>query len=186
MAIPTTREGLIDAIYVYNGDGKCRGCGATVEWWETPKGKKMPFDEKNGRYTPHWGTCPERGQFANKKESAKSGDSFQRPVQTGTSGRSAAGVSQVRSEGAQAARQQVPDLGPTPAPEIDRFENGLRWLNDEYRRALARGSAENEELRRTVHEMDNILVREGYFDANKTVVTWAVQWMKIKTILDLK
>jgi hypothetical protein len=75
--IPTKREELVDAGYVFDGEGYCRGCGAAIEWWITPSGKKMPMSvqeikkEGAGFFAPvigykrvaHWGVCPNASDF---------------------------------------------------------------------------------------------------------------------------
>jgi hypothetical protein len=43
MAEPLTSDQLKAAGYEYSNDGTCRGCGAPVEWWLTPAGKRMPM-----------------------------------------------------------------------------------------------------------------------------------------------
>jgi hypothetical protein len=43
MAIPTQREELVAAGYVFDDESRCRWCGIEIEWWLTPKGAKMPF-----------------------------------------------------------------------------------------------------------------------------------------------
>jgi hypothetical protein len=61
MAFPKTLEELKAAGYKYNGDGTCRSrkCEARIEWWITPRGKKIPLDiDGKGNITPHWSTCP--------------------------------------------------------------------------------------------------------------------------------
>jgi hypothetical protein len=50
MPFPETKEALEAAGYVFDNEGRCRGCGAPIEWWITPNGKKMPMiviDEKD-------------------------------------------------------------------------------------------------------------------------------------------
>ena len=44
--------------------GTCKGCGATIWWVITPKGKKMPQDATGG---PHWATCPKAKDFKKAK-----------------------------------------------------------------------------------------------------------------------
>lgn len=56
MGFPTTLEELKEQGYKFSGDGECRSCGADIEWWETPRGKKMPMD--HGTATSHWSSCP--------------------------------------------------------------------------------------------------------------------------------
>lgn len=81
MAIPEKREDLIAMGYVYTGDGKCRGCGANIEWWITKNGKRMPMsvhEEGSGLMQEHTGRvgffrrahfedCPEAAAFRGGK-----------------------------------------------------------------------------------------------------------------------
>jgi len=41
MKFPATSNELRAAGYEYDNDANCRGCGARIEWWITPNGKKM-------------------------------------------------------------------------------------------------------------------------------------------------
>jgi hypothetical protein len=82
MALPEKREDLIALGYVFDNDAKCRGCGAAIEWWVTPKGKKMPMsvkekkDETKGFFAPveefiripHWTDCPNADEFRGRKK----------------------------------------------------------------------------------------------------------------------
>ena len=61
MPFPKTDTEFNQAGYVYENKGKCRGCGADIEWWRTPKGKAMPLDA--GTLEPHWSTCPNAKEF---------------------------------------------------------------------------------------------------------------------------
>ena len=77
MPTPTKREDLVALGYVYDNDAFCRGCGAPIEWWITPKGKKMPMsvneikDETCGfpqpilrvDRVPHFVDCPNADHF---------------------------------------------------------------------------------------------------------------------------
>ena len=73
MAIPNNSNDLKKAGYEYDGEGTCRGCGAPIEWWITPAGKKMPLSTKSigtlatGDWRqvlePHWAVCPEADSF---------------------------------------------------------------------------------------------------------------------------
>jgi hypothetical protein len=79
--IPTKREDLIAMGYVFDNEATCRGCREKIEWWITPKGKKMPmtvaevkdeskpFPQPVLRYdrVPHWGVCPNAEDFRRKK-----------------------------------------------------------------------------------------------------------------------
>jgi hypothetical protein len=66
MPFPTTREGLKAAGYRFDNHAKCRGCRQDVEWYFTPKGKKMPFNlmpEDSSPAIAHWTTCPNAEDF---------------------------------------------------------------------------------------------------------------------------
>jgi hypothetical protein len=65
--IADTREGLVAAGYKYESTANCRGCGVPIEWWTTPRGKKMPMSVKvkNAR-VPHWAECPAADSFRRK------------------------------------------------------------------------------------------------------------------------
>lgn len=61
MGFPTTLDELRSSGYKFDGESECRGCAADIEWWTTPKGKKIPMD--HGTAIPHWSTCPEAKSF---------------------------------------------------------------------------------------------------------------------------
>lgn len=74
--IPTKREDLVSMGWVFDNEAHCRGCGEPVEWWITPKGKKMPMTVKEVRdrdspispikeiqRIPHWATCERADSF---------------------------------------------------------------------------------------------------------------------------
>ena len=77
MAIPTTREDLEARGYVFDNEANCRGCGQPIEWWITPRGKKMPMTVKEVKdetkvfpqpvlrleRLPHWSDCPNADSF---------------------------------------------------------------------------------------------------------------------------
>lgn len=62
MEFPKTPDEMKAGGYTYKDQGTCKdrgnaaGCGATIDWWLTPRGKNMPTDA--GTATPHWETCP--------------------------------------------------------------------------------------------------------------------------------
>lgn len=80
MAIPTSREDLTAMGYVFDNEAKCRGCGADIEWWITPKDKKMPMSVVEVKdeskvfpqpilrvdRIPHWSNCPKADSFRRK------------------------------------------------------------------------------------------------------------------------
>lgn len=74
MAFPDTRKKLEMHGYHYNGEGTCRGCGCVLHWYDTPKGKKMPMEVKEGTEDDdeqtlicHYETCPQGDEFRKKK-----------------------------------------------------------------------------------------------------------------------
>ena len=58
-----SREELEAAGYRFLNPSRCAGqdCGAEIDWWETPKGKKMPLDPDT--LEPHFGSCPNVKEF---------------------------------------------------------------------------------------------------------------------------
>jgi hypothetical protein len=75
MAIPDNRKDLESFGYEFNGEGTCRGCGAELLWFITPREKKMPFSriadsgpsDDSEKLEPHWGVCSARDQFRRPK-----------------------------------------------------------------------------------------------------------------------
>lgn len=74
---PATSDELKVAGYEYVNDGRCSGtdCGASIEWWLTPAGKRQPMSVKlatdllhsNAEVRePHHATCPNVGEFRRK------------------------------------------------------------------------------------------------------------------------
>jgi hypothetical protein len=63
MPFSKTDTELIKAGYKFDNRGRCMGkdCQAEIEWWLTPKGKRIPLDA--GTLEPHWSTCPNREDF---------------------------------------------------------------------------------------------------------------------------
>ena len=61
MPFPKTEVELKEQGYRFVSQGKCRGCHADIEWWDTPKNKLIPLDP--GTMEPHWATCPNRDEF---------------------------------------------------------------------------------------------------------------------------
>lgn len=70
MAFPTTVEEMKEQGYKFSGEGKCRSCGADIEWWETPRDKKMPTN--HGTAEPHWTTCPSANEH--RTDNGKQGE----------------------------------------------------------------------------------------------------------------
>lgn len=66
MPFPQTADELKAAGYKFDNDATCRGCGADIEWWITPRGKKLPMDPMDtgtAKAVPHWGTCSDAPLF---------------------------------------------------------------------------------------------------------------------------
>lgn len=70
MSYPQTIDEMREQGYKFEGAAQCKGCGADIEWWTTPRGKKMPTDE--GTATPHWSTCPNAKEFKSGSEAPTS------------------------------------------------------------------------------------------------------------------
>lgn len=66
MPFPKTEEELKEAGYEFGNRSHCRGCGAEIEWWTTPRDKRIPLDP--GTMEAHWATCPNAGDFRKKGE----------------------------------------------------------------------------------------------------------------------
>jgi hypothetical protein len=65
MPFPTTAKGFIEQGYTKKNTGTCRGCGADLIWYLTPKGKAMPVETLT--LEPHWAKCPNAEDFRKKK-----------------------------------------------------------------------------------------------------------------------
>lgn len=68
MGFPATRDRLIEAGYKFENHSKCSAeeCGAEIEWYTTPRGKKMPFNLMLNGDSPavaHFVTCPAGEEF---------------------------------------------------------------------------------------------------------------------------
>lgn len=71
MAFPTTLEELIAAGYGFKNHGTCRGCGADLEWWRSPRGRSMPMNPMHAggdQAVAHWATCPQAESFRNRNK----------------------------------------------------------------------------------------------------------------------
>jgi hypothetical protein len=68
---PKTKYELQTRGYVYANEATCRGCGANIEWWTTPTGKKMPIDRMTAALespaVAHWATCTDPNRFRKGK-----------------------------------------------------------------------------------------------------------------------
>jgi hypothetical protein len=66
MPFPKTLDELKAAGYRFEQHATCKGedCKATVEWWRTPRGGKMPVDvDEKGNVKSHFATCPNVNDF---------------------------------------------------------------------------------------------------------------------------
>ena len=61
MPFPKTNTDLAAQGYVFDNSAHCRGCGAEIDWYRTPKGKKIPLDP--GTLEAHWSSCPKAKDF---------------------------------------------------------------------------------------------------------------------------
>lgn len=64
--LPETRRDMRNAGYVFKDTSKCKGCGASIEWWLTTNKKSMPFNadvSEHMKMVVHWSTCPNRDDF---------------------------------------------------------------------------------------------------------------------------
>lgn len=50
--------------YTYRDTAPCRGCRATIHWWETPNGKLGPYDPDG---TSHFASCPKQAEFRRQR-----------------------------------------------------------------------------------------------------------------------
>lgn len=69
MPFPQTLNELKAANYSFSDYATCRGCGADLEWWITPSGKKIPMDPMtsgDSKAVPHWSTCSNADDFRKK------------------------------------------------------------------------------------------------------------------------
>lgn len=66
MPFPQTRDELIARGYKFSNHARCSGCNEEIEWFETPRGKKMPFDlmaDGTSKAVTHFTTCTEKDLF---------------------------------------------------------------------------------------------------------------------------
>lgn len=69
MAFPTHKSDLIPAGYRFEKLGRCRGCGADIEWWFTPALKRIPMNPMASpqvEAVSHFATCPTADRFRRK------------------------------------------------------------------------------------------------------------------------
>jgi hypothetical protein len=66
MPFPQTIKEMLDQGYKLSNRAECRACGADIEWWSTPHGKKLPVNY--GTAIAHWATCPQAALFRVRRE----------------------------------------------------------------------------------------------------------------------
>ena len=57
---PRDADHLKEHGYKFMNDAVCKYCGDDIEWWETPSGKRLPFDPMprgNSMAKNHLSTC---------------------------------------------------------------------------------------------------------------------------------
>ena len=70
MPFPKDLDELKAEGYAFSNHGTCRGCYADIEWWQTPKGSKIPMDPMDRGSSPavaHFSTCPNREEFRKER-----------------------------------------------------------------------------------------------------------------------
>lgn len=71
MPFPKTRDELVAQGYKFSNHTRCKSCQETIEFWETPRGKKMPFDHMQESSSPtisHFSTCQEADLFRKPRQ----------------------------------------------------------------------------------------------------------------------
>lgn len=61
MPFPKNDDELKEQGYEFLDIAYCRGCGANIEWWSTPKGSRIPLNSSTKE--AHWSTCPKAEEF---------------------------------------------------------------------------------------------------------------------------
>lgn len=66
MPFPANRDAMVGSGYKFSNHARCKSCMAEIEWWETPRGKKMPFNLMQDGISPavtHFTDCPDADLF---------------------------------------------------------------------------------------------------------------------------
>ena len=74
MPFPKDYSELRRAGYTFSSHGVCSGCGASIEWWNTPTMSRIPMNlMTNGtsEAVSHFATCPNAQDFKKSKAGAK-------------------------------------------------------------------------------------------------------------------
>ena len=69
MPFAKTLDELKGAGYVFSNYATCKGCGADIEWWISPKGSKLPMEPMSrgtSEAKVHFASCPESDSFRKK------------------------------------------------------------------------------------------------------------------------
>lgn len=74
MGFPRTLKEMKEYGYKFSGDATCKGCQEDIEFWETPRGKKIPMDPmpmENSAAIAHWTTCENAPLFRDDKKGGR-------------------------------------------------------------------------------------------------------------------
>jgi hypothetical protein len=66
MKFPKNRAEMLEQGYTPAGRDRCRSCAVTIEFWITPKQKRIPMNvmpEETSAAISHFATCPEPERF---------------------------------------------------------------------------------------------------------------------------
>lgn len=69
MPFPKTMQDMINQQYKFDDYAVCKGCGEDIEWWSTPRGKKIPMnpmESGSSEAISHFSTCTEAESFRGK------------------------------------------------------------------------------------------------------------------------
>lgn len=70
MSFPATRKEMEERGYTCRMYTRCRGCGDSMEFWLTPKGRNIPMNPMPFVESPavsHYASCPKAKAFRKKK-----------------------------------------------------------------------------------------------------------------------
>lgn len=66
MPFPKTFEEMKKQGYRFDNHARCKGCQEEIEWWISPRGKKIPMNlmpNATSEAKAHWATCTEADLF---------------------------------------------------------------------------------------------------------------------------
>ena len=85
MRLPESRAELEIAGYSFSNTAKCRSCPKRIEWWWTPKKRKLPFSVLHTgaveRIVPHFWDCPAAKAYRDAKNRHKARTEKPQPTQ---------------------------------------------------------------------------------------------------------